>query len=258
MALELQVRAAGWGCGLADRTNGAAANARADGARRKRPAPADWRIDRSSSQSSSACGERGDIVKTMHRELAAAGLSRAAGNFIDLRSGTRAVRRLVGRVVGEGLSDELTGAAMSSIDGIDGRTHYAEIGNLSGQRGTARPEHDCGAQLTRCRAARRSIEPSRRSPPRHDGRYSDRLHRQFDPQASGEYVASHVRRLEAMRQEGMVEPSCRRKLGSGRRLPGSSASVRELANAPAIRCGLPCLSWQRLEDLPQAVGRDLA
>src|SRR5207247_1023649 len=38
----------------------------------------------------------------------------------------------------------------------------------------------------------------------HDGIYSDRLHREFDPQASSEYVESHVRRLEAMRREGMV------------------------------------------------------
>jgi hypothetical protein len=41
---------------------------------------------------------------------------------------------------------------------------------------------------------------------RHDGAYSVALHQAYDPQANPEYIAAHVRRLEAMRrQSALVE-----------------------------------------------------
>ncbi|WP_128970597.1 DUF3363 domain-containing protein [Bradyrhizobium tropiciagri] len=41
-------------------------------------------------------------------------------------------QRLVGRVVGEGLSDELRERRFVVLEGVDGWTHYVEIGPLSG------------------------------------------------------------------------------------------------------------------------------
>ncbi|MHC6157003.1 DUF3363 domain-containing protein [Bradyrhizobium elkanii] len=63
-------------------------------------------------------GERGDNIKTTHRELAAAGIAQSDDQYTDLRSGPRP--RLVGRVVGEGLPDELIECHYVVLDGSTG------------------------------------------------------------------------------------------------------------------------------------------
>ena len=166
--------------------------------------PGQWRIDAELEAKLRRMGERGDIIKTMHRELAAAGLSRAAGGYTIFDPGAEPVSALVGRVVGEGFADELRERRYVVVDGIDGRTHYAEIGSLLPIRKSRRS----GTRLSSSALAPRSRAQIDRTiaeiAAANDGRYSDHLHREFDPQASSEYVASHVRRLEAMRREGMV------------------------------------------------------
>nr|WP_271619337.1 DUF3363 domain-containing protein [Bradyrhizobium sp. CCBAU 51745] len=88
---------------------------------------------------------------------------------------------------------------------------------------------------------------------RHGGSYSDRLHREFDPQASGEFVGSHLRQLEAMRREGMVG-----RLADGSWSVGKDYLDRALRYEQFQRSGNPVrvtvLSWQRFEDPPQALG----
>ncbi|WP_082653780.1 MULTISPECIES: DUF3363 domain-containing protein [Bradyrhizobium] len=79
------------------------------------------------------------------------------------------------------------------------------------------------------------------------------MHREFDPQASSEYVGSHVRRLEAMRREAMVS-----RLADGSWNVGDDYLDRALRYEKLQRSRNPVrvavLSWQRLEDLPQALG----
>lgn len=88
---------------------------------------------------------------------------------------------------------------------------------------------------------------------RHGGIYSDRLHREFDPQASGEYVGSHVRRLEAMRREGMVSRLADGSWNVGRDYLDRALRYEKLQQTRnPVRATV--LSWQRLEDLPQALG----
>jgi uncharacterized protein DUF3363 len=138
----------------------------------------------------------------MHRELAAAGIVRAAGTYTIFDPGEGG-QRLVGRVVGEGFSDELRERRYVVLDGVDGRTHYAEIGSLSEQ--DEPPVRNTILELRSRTAEPREVDRTIATiAASHRGRYSDHLHREFDPQASGEYVASHVRRLEAMRQDGAV------------------------------------------------------
>jgi type IV secretory pathway VirD2 relaxase len=213
--------------------------------------PGNWRIDAGLEAKLRRMGERGDIVKTMHRELAAAGLSRAAGNYTIFDPGEGG-RRLVGRVVGEGFSDELRERRYVVLDGIDGRTHYAEIGNLSGWDES--PVRNTIVELKSRTAGSREIDRTIATiAATHRGRYSDRLHREFDPQASGEYVTSHVRRLEAMRQEGIVS-----RLADGSWSVGEDYLDRALLYESRQRSHNPAriavLSWQRLENLPQALG----
>jgi len=213
--------------------------------------PGRWLIDAELEAKLRRMGERGDIIKTMHRELAAAGVSRAAGNYAILDP-ERAGQRLVGRVVGEGFSDELSERRYTVLDGVDGRTHYAELGVLA-----ANDEPLVRGAIVELRS--RAAEPREidrtiaKIAAGNHGVYSDRLHHQFDPQASGEYVASHVRRLEAMRREGLAE-----RFTDGRWNVGEDhldrAARYEALHRSRSPVRISVLSWQRLEDLPQATG----
>ncbi len=213
--------------------------------------PTHWRIDAGLEAKLRRMGERGDVIKTMHRELAASGMARAAATYTIFDPGGGG-QRVVGRVIGEGFSDELGERRYVVLDGIDGRTHYAEIGSVSGQ--DEPPVRNTIVELRSRAAESRQIDRAIATiAAAHGGRYSDRLHRQFDPQASGEYVASHVRRLEAMRREGTVL-----RLTDGSWAVGEDYLDRALQYESRQRLRNPVriivLSWQRLEDLPQAVG----
>lgn len=213
--------------------------------------PGHWQIDADLEAKLRRMGERGDIIKTMNRELVAAGVSRAAGNY-SIFDSERGDQHLIGRVVGEGFSDELSERRYVVIDGIDGRTHYAEIGVLSA--GEEPPSRGTIVELRSRTAEPRDIDRTiAKIAASQSGVYSDQLHHQVDRQASAVFVASHVRRLEAMRREGMVE-----RLPDGRWAVGEDYLDRALRYEALHRSRQPVriavLSWQRLEDLPQATG----
>ncbi|WP_448140497.1 DUF3363 domain-containing protein [Sphingopyxis fribergensis] len=73
-------------------------------------------------------GERGDIIKTMHREMRAQGLPFDVGALAIHECGGEAP--IVGRLVARGLDDELAGSAFAIIDGVDGRTHHLRFADL--------------------------------------------------------------------------------------------------------------------------------
>lgn len=70
-------------------------------------------------------GERGDIIKRMHRAL---GDARSASDLV-LESEAHA-EPIVGRLVERGLDDELKGSAYAIIDGVDGRAHHLRLESL--------------------------------------------------------------------------------------------------------------------------------
>ncbi len=75
-----------------------------------------------------ALGERGDIIKRVHRGLTERGIDRAAGAFVldaELRGDP-----IIGRLISRGLDDELKGSAFAVIDGIDGRAHHFRLKDL--------------------------------------------------------------------------------------------------------------------------------
>ncbi|MCK1274412.1 relaxase/mobilization nuclease and DUF3363 domain-containing protein [Bradyrhizobium sp. 61] len=213
--------------------------------------PGHWRIDLELEPKLRRMGERGDIIKTMHREMAAAGVSRAAGDYA-IFDPERGDRHLVGRVVGEGFADELTERRYVVIDGVDGRTHYAEIGALgaNGEPPVRNAILELRSRVPEPRAIDRTIAEIAA---RHGGIYRDRLHREFDPQASSEFVGTHIRRLEAMRREGMVSRLADGGWSVGRDYLDRALRYEQLQQSRApVRIAV--LSWQKLEDLPQALG----
>ena len=89
-----------------------------------------WQISPDLEAKLRSLGQRGDIIKTMHRSMREAGIERAAGSFAMFDS-SKPNNRIVGRVAGLGLTDEINDRHYLVIDGIDGRVHYADIGHVA-------------------------------------------------------------------------------------------------------------------------------
>jgi type IV secretory pathway VirD2 relaxase len=73
-------------------------------------------------------GERGDIIKRMHRALTERGIERGSANYV-LAAESLDVP-VIGRLLERGLDDELRGTAYAVIDGVDGRTHHIKLPHL--------------------------------------------------------------------------------------------------------------------------------
>lgn len=71
---------------------------------------------------------RGDIIKTMHRAMAAGGRTPDVASFAI--HGDAASEPILGRLVDRGLHDELQGSAYAIVDGVDGRTHHLRFSDL--------------------------------------------------------------------------------------------------------------------------------
>ncbi len=154
-------------------------------------------------------GERGDIIKAMHRALEREGLAddRHPARYVLHRE--KMAERIVGRVLDKGLGgDELGERVRLVIDGVDGCVHHIELD-------AARAE-DVGRGMI---VAAGSVPPGPRAADRNimdvagdGGVYRPSLHLERaraaidrlggDPEA---FVRSHVRRLEALRRAGHAE-----------------------------------------------------
>lgn len=161
-------------------------------------APGRWKLADELEQTLRRMGERGDIIKTMHREMSARELARSASDYVIYDPSGSQTRTLVGRVLARGLSDEINDRHYLIVDGVDGRAHYVEIG-----RGEATEPTSEGAII--------SIDPKRVEPRQVDrtvaevaagngGRYDVDAHLKHDPTATAAFAETHVRRLEAMRR----------------------------------------------------------
>ena len=73
-------------------------------------------------------GERGDIIKRIHRGLTERGIERAAASYV--LAGESLDVPIIGRLVDRGLDDELKGTAYAVVDGVDGRTHHIKLPDL--------------------------------------------------------------------------------------------------------------------------------
>lgn len=213
--------------------------------------PGVWRVMPDMEPTLRHLGERGDIIKTMHRELTAAGIDRAAGGHV-IFDGRAAAARVIGRLVAEGVSDELHDRRYVIVDGLDGRTHYVDLGV---RRSVDEPLVrntlvEVRARDTASRDVDRTIADVAS---RNNGVYNTQLHRDFDPKASEEYVAAHVRRLEAMRREGLAERSSNGDwpVGAGHLERAGQFEVAQRSNSPAR---LMVLSWQGLDEMSGASG----
>lgn len=73
-------------------------------------------------------GERGDIIKRMHRALSERGIERGSASYV--LAGESLDVPVIGRLVERGLDDELKGTAYAVVDGTNGRTHHIRLPHL--------------------------------------------------------------------------------------------------------------------------------
>ncbi|WP_353297731.1 relaxase/mobilization nuclease domain-containing protein [Sulfitobacter pacificus] len=90
--------------------------------------PGEWVLGLEAERTLRDLGERGDIIKTMHRAFAATGQDRGFADFAVDHGG--AGDPIIGRLVATGLHDEQTGRAYAVIDGTDGRAHHVRFRGL--------------------------------------------------------------------------------------------------------------------------------
>jgi hypothetical protein len=158
-------------------------------------APGHWRLSADLETTLRDMGERADIIKTMHREMAMRSMDR---NLADLAIfGGRGDGAVTGRVVTRALSDTGEGRHYLLVDGLDGRLHYAEVPENSDGAVMAGAIVRLGGAETQQREVDRTVAAIAE---RHGGTYSAALHQAYDPQARPEFITAHVRRLEAMRR----------------------------------------------------------
>jgi type IV secretory pathway VirD2 relaxase len=143
-------------------------------------------------------GERGDIIRTMQRELTARNLQRPWLGRSLFGAGETNPEPVVGRVIARGLADEHRDRHYLLVDGVDGHAHYVDIG-----RGDAVAPIPEGA-IVRVAARRMEVRDADRVVAEvaaaNGGRYSVDLHLRHDPSATQAFAETHVRRLEAMRR----------------------------------------------------------
>ena len=89
--------------------------------------PAQWMLKPDVEPTLRALGERGDIIKTMHRALSRPGREVDAG-ALAIHGDEQP--NVLGRLADRGLHDELKGSAYVVIDGVDGRAHHIRFGSL--------------------------------------------------------------------------------------------------------------------------------
>lgn len=90
--------------------------------------PGQWIIADEAEATLRELGQRGDIIKRMHRALSEQGIDRGAADYV--LSGETYGQTVIGRLVERGLDDELRGTAWAVVDGIDGRTHHIKLPDI--------------------------------------------------------------------------------------------------------------------------------
>ncbi len=168
--------------------------------------PGVWELSERMEPTLREMGDRGDIIRTMHKALKADGLERDPMTF-RIHEGPPETP-IVGRAVEKYLSDELGENLTVVVDGIDGQTHHVagiDPARVEGTRIGSIVE--IGPADTAQRPSDRAIATIAE-----DGIYRPSRHLEqakFDGRVPGGdyegYVDAHVRRLEALRRAGIVQ-----------------------------------------------------
>jgi type IV secretory pathway VirD2 relaxase len=90
--------------------------------------PARWVLADDTETRLRSLGERGDIIKRLHKTIAKDGVSRAPSSWA--LAGEAHGEPVIGRLIARGLDDELRSTAFAVVDGIDGRVHHPKLPDI--------------------------------------------------------------------------------------------------------------------------------
>jgi len=209
-----------------------------------------WKLDRELETTLGEMGRRGDIVRTMNHALRVAMQPRAPQDQTIYDPNAPDARLVVGRLVASGLADEHADRRFLIVDGVDGHTHYVDVGMnvLEARLGTIvqiEPRQAGVREVDRTIAAVAGVSK---------GWYSIELHQFRDPTATEGFATAHLRRLEALRRSGLpVE----REVDGYWLIPPDHLKRVE-AHEQRLRARMPVtvalLSGDRLDLLPERDG----
>ncbi|NTG25912.1 relaxase/mobilization nuclease and DUF3363 domain-containing protein [Agrobacterium rhizogenes] len=169
-------------------------------------APGVWELSERMEPALRELGERGDIIRNMHKALKADGMERDPMTFQIHDAAPETP--ITGRVVDKYLTDELGENLTVVVDGIDGRTHHvagidparvadARIGSVV----------EIGPPDTASRPSDRTIAAIAEGGVYRPSRHLEQA--KFEGRVPGGdyegYVDAHARRLEALRRAGIAE-----------------------------------------------------
>lgn len=147
-------------------------------------------------------GQRGDIHRLMQRELAARGIERASVDQAIYDPAEVRATRLIGRIIGHGLADEHLDRRYLLVDGLDGRTHFVDVGRAADSEAFPR---GMIVEIIPLRASVRDIDRTiARVAAAHGERYDIETHLRHDRSVTDAFVQAHDRRLERMRAHGGI------------------------------------------------------
>jgi len=98
-------------------------------------APGRWVMTEDAEATLRSLGERGDIIRRIHRALRDHGTDRGTSSYVLAAEQIDAP--VIGRLLDRGLDDELRGTAYAIVDGIDGRAHHLRFPDLDGTADSA-------------------------------------------------------------------------------------------------------------------------
>lgn len=169
-------------------------------------APGVWELGERMEPALRELGERGDIIRNMHKALKADGLVRDPMTF-QIHDAAPKIP-IVGRVVDKYLTDELGENLTVMVDGIDGRTHHVagiDPARVADARIGSVVEID--PPDTASRPSDRTIAAIAEHGIYRPSRHLEQA--KFEGRVPGGdydgYVDAHVRRLEALRRGGIAE-----------------------------------------------------
>lgn len=161
-----------------------------------------WQLSEDLEPTLRELGMRRDIIKTIHAEMTRSGKPELNVNYEIFHTQDQRDKIVTGKLIGKGFSNESEDSYYLVVEGIDGKTHYADLKHNEDiqdyQRGSI------------VELSPKNIEPQKsdlnisRIANNNGGFYSAEIHADEGSGNSISYIQSHVRRLEALRRANIV------------------------------------------------------
>lgn len=169
-----------------------------------------WSISPESQTILRELGIKGDIIKTMHRELS----GRNASEHIIYSPSALEARSITGRVIKRGVFDELSDKAFVIVEGVDGKSYFVRLGRYSENEGFEAREGETVTvsalkpKLELSKADRNILDVANAN----GGIYNQDAHRKFVAAnitlpkhvSTQEYLDIHKKRIEALEKAKLV------------------------------------------------------